>query len=75
MGRMIDNAKEKYGLYYFDDGPNLSIQFQSTCVNYVSISKYNDIMLWHYRLCHSSFQYLKYLFSVFEILVSKFIYK
>ena len=29
LGRMIGNAKEKDGLYYFDDGPDLSRQFQS----------------------------------------------
>ena len=61
-GRMISSAKEKNGLYYFDDGPDLSRQFQSTSVNFVSISKENDIMLWLYRLGHPNFQYLKYLF-------------
>ena len=33
MERMIGSAKEKDGLYYFDDGPDLSRQFQSTSVN------------------------------------------
>ena len=61
-GRTIGSAKEKDGLYYLDDGPNSSRQCQSTCLNYVYISKDNDIMLWHYRLGHPSFQYLKYLF-------------
>ena len=61
-GRMIGSAKEKDGLYYFDDGPGLSRQFQSTSVNSVSISKENDIMLWYYWLGHPNFQYLKYLF-------------
>jgi hypothetical protein len=54
-GRMIGNAKEKMGLYYFDDGPNLSRQCQSTCLNSVFVSKDNDFMLWHYRLGHPSF--------------------
>ena len=30
MGRMLSIAKEKDGLYYFDDGYDLSRQFQST---------------------------------------------
>ena len=59
---MIVSAKEKDGLYYFDDGPDLSRQFQSTNINFASISKENDVMLWHYRLGHPNFQYLKYLF-------------
>ena len=58
---MIGSAKEKDGLYYFDDGPDLSRQFQSTSVNSIFVSKENDIMLWHYRLGHPNFQYLKYL--------------
>ena len=45
MGRMIGRAKEKDGLYSFDDGLDLSRQFQSTSVNSVSVSKENDIML------------------------------
>ena len=36
---MIDSAKEKDGLYYFDDGPDLSRQFQSTSINFVSVPK------------------------------------
>ena len=59
---MIDSGKQKDGLYFFDDGPDLSRQFQSTSINIVYVSKENDIMLWHYRLGHSNFQYLKYLF-------------
>ena len=60
--RMIGNAKEKDGLCYFDDGPNSSRRCQSTCLNSISGSKNNDIMLRHYRLGHPSFQYLKHLF-------------
>ena len=52
---MIGSAKEKDGLYYFDDGPDLSRQFQSTSVNSVSVSKENEIMLWHHRLGHPIF--------------------
>ena len=59
---MIGSAKEKDGLYYFEDGPDLSRQFQSTSVNSVSVSKENDIVLRHYRLGHPNSQYLKYLF-------------
>ena len=53
-GRMIGNAKEKDGLYYFDDGLALSTQFQSPSVNFVFVSREYDIMLWHYRLGHPS---------------------
>ncbi|XP_057960937.1 uncharacterized protein LOC131152969 isoform X2 [Malania oleifera] len=43
-GRMNGGAKEKDGLYYFDDGPNLSKQCQSTCDPFRSFTgreKYN----------------------------------
>ena len=44
-GRIIGSAEEKDLLYYFDDGPDLSRQFQSTCINSISVSKDQDIML------------------------------
>ena len=47
--RMIGNVKEHGGLYYFKDGQSLSTFVQ-------------DIMLWHFRLGHPSFHYLKKLF-------------
>ncbi|RDY14078.1 hypothetical protein CR513_00907, partial [Mucuna pruriens] len=33
IGRMIGSAKERDGLYYFDDGPDLSKQCPNTCLN------------------------------------------
>ncbi|RDX76751.1 hypothetical protein CR513_43234, partial [Mucuna pruriens] len=30
---MIGSAKERDGLYYFDDGPNFSKQCPNTCLN------------------------------------------
>ena len=59
---MIGNAREKDGLYYFEDGSDSDRQCQSTCLNSVFVPKDSDIMLWHYRLGHPNFQYLKYLF-------------
>ena len=37
-------------------------QVQSTCFESIFVSSNTEIMLWHYRLGHPSFQYLKYLF-------------
>jgi len=60
-GMMIGRARMLEGLYYFDEVPvsNKKAQsFNSTS----SISVREKIMLWHYRLGHPSFLYLKHLF-------------
>ena len=66
-GRMIGNAKECAGLYLLK-GPSNSNE-QALHANIVSLTvlsnlsnKENAIMLWHFRLGHPNFQYLKKLF-------------
>lgn len=62
-GRMIGNAKESGGLYYFEEeSSSIEQQFVSGFGSYRN-STDEEIMLWHSRLRHPSFQYLQYLFS------------
>ena len=59
--RMIGNARIIEGLYYFDElsfGNKKAQGLSSTS----SISVHEQIMLWHMRLGHPSFPYLKRLF-------------
>ncbi|CAL5421419.1 unnamed protein product [Camellia sinensis] len=60
-GKMIGRARMLEGLYYFDEvlfSNKKAQSFNSTS----SISIREKIMLWHYRLGHPSFLYLKHLF-------------
>lgn len=59
-GRTIGSAKEHEGLYYFDADESKQHQI-STCGS-VSLPKTSELMLWHSRMGHPSFQYLKHLF-------------
>ncbi|RDY14205.1 hypothetical protein CR513_00766, partial [Mucuna pruriens] len=42
--RMIGSAKEKDGLYYFDDGPDLSKQCLNTCLDSTFASRDDDVI-------------------------------
>ena len=60
-GRMIGNAEMINGLYYFDENlfrSKIAQGLSSTSSIFVS----EQIILWHKRLGHLSFAYLKYLF-------------
>ena len=62
-GRTIGSAKVINGLYYFDDDDSTREKVQGLS-SISSISVQDKIMLWHYRLGHPSFSYLKKLFPM-----------
>ena len=62
-GRMIGSAKVIDGLYYLEDGNSKNKKAQGLS-SISSISVKDQIMLWHYRLGHPSFSYLKTLFPM-----------
>ena len=59
---MIGSASLQEGLYYFDDYLSRNKQAQGLSSSISSNSARDQIMLWHLRLGHPSFPYLKYLF-------------
>ena len=61
-GRMIGSARQSEGLYFFENQTNLKGQSHKTSFGTISISSKDEIMLWHFRLGHPNFQYLKHLF-------------
>ncbi|KAK0606654.1 hypothetical protein LWI29_002135 [Acer saccharum] len=67
LGRMIGKAKECAGLYLLNgpNNPKEQVQAASSVSSPIppALSNNNSaIMLWHYRLGHPNFQYLKKLF-------------
>ena len=63
LGMMIGSASLRESLYYFDDYLSRNKQAQGLSSSISSNSARDQIMLWHLRLGHPSFPYLKYLFS------------
>ena len=61
-GRTIGTARECGGLYFFEDGTSLNNSVHKTYFESISMSSDKEIMLWHYRLGHPSFHYLRHLF-------------
>ncbi|KAH9722152.1 retrovirus-related pol polyprotein from transposon RE1 [Citrus sinensis] len=62
-GKMIGSARQSGGLYFFEEVPSLRRQPPRTCFNSVSaVNNDNEVLLWHFKLGHPSFQYLQYLF-------------
>ena len=63
---MIGSAKECEGLYYLADKTEEGQQPAVVC-GLVSVPTDNPLLLWHYRMGHPNFQYLKYVFpSLFQ---------
>ena len=63
-GKTIGSAREIKGLYYFDDG---AIRVEQVQVAKKVPSVLDEIRLWHWRLGHPNFPYLKMLFpSLFK---------
>ena len=58
-GRMIGSARVLDGLYFFEDKNQESRQTLVSGVASISVSSSKEIMLWHYRLGHPNFAYLK----------------
>ena len=58
-GRTIGSARESGGLYFLEDGTESGHLVTNSCFNSISVS--NNVMIWHYRLGHLSFYYLKHL--------------
>ncbi|RVX09169.1 hypothetical protein CK203_013737 [Vitis vinifera] len=54
-GKTIGSAKEREGLYYFDETDVLG-QSSPTVCNSTSYSKDSELLLWHKRMGHPSFQ-------------------
>ena len=57
LGKKIGNAKECEGLYYLEDETQVHGQAQISSCEFIYVS--SEIMLWHKRLGHPSFLYLK----------------
>ena len=60
-GKTIGSAKECEGLCYFDETGVLG-QSSPTGCNWTSYPKDSELLLWHKRMGHPAFQYLKHLF-------------
>ncbi|KAK3035187.1 hypothetical protein RJ639_034575 [Escallonia herrerae] len=71
-GRLIRSARASGGLYFFEDGTNSGKHVQSTCLE--SVFDSNDVMLWHYRLGHPRFYYLKHIHSTDEKIAILIVY-
>ena len=61
-GKTIGSACECEGLYRFDDREVVQGQAVVAGSNVLSFPFDHEIMLWHYRLGHPSFPYLRFLF-------------
>ena len=61
-GRMIGHARMTNGLYYFDNNFLKGRQAQAVSSSVIFILVKDEIKLWHNKLGHPSFSYLKQLF-------------
>lgn len=60
--KMIGNASLSGRLYYSNDGSLSKESIPTSCLGVISDYGCEDVMIWHFRLRHPSFHYLKHLF-------------
>ena len=60
-GKTIGSAEECEGLYYLDGGTKNKQACAAACGS-LFVPNNDQLMLWHFRLGHPSFQYLRFLF-------------
>ena len=65
LGRTIGSARIHEGLYYLENTEYEGRQSFASRVASVSVSNAREIMLWHHRLAHPNFSYLKRLLPSF----------
>ena len=73
MGKTIGSVKEKDGLYWLSDNKKSLSQVPHRFS--FTVSFYFEILLWHRRLGHPSFSYLKHLYPNLFINKEKLVLK
>jgi len=72
LGRTFGSATMQDGLYYFVDNLSSNNSVLDLACSVSSLLVRTQVMMWHFRLGHPSFSYLKHLFpSLFEKTSSK----
>ena len=70
-GRMIGTARHSRGLYLLDDDTSSSSISRTSLLSSYFTTSEQDCMLWHFRLGHPNFQYMKdffpHLFSKIDV--------
>ena len=62
LGKMIGITRHSRGLYLLDDDTSSSSISRTSLLSLYFTTSKQDYMLWHFRLGHPNFQYMKHLF-------------